>query len=63
MSPRHWKTRIEDIESIHNIQGYVKGMSFKEFAQDAKTVRAVAYEIVTLGEAARHIPPELQGGA
>jgi uncharacterized protein with HEPN domain len=35
-------------------------MSLEEFSDDPRTVRAVAYEFTTMGEAARAIPPEVQ---
>ncbi|MGQ9630208.1 MAG: HepT-like ribonuclease domain-containing protein [bacterium] len=59
MSPRDWRVRLEDIlEAIHNLQTYIQGMAFEEFAADTKTVRASAYEIGIIGEATRHIPDE-----
>lgn len=55
MSPRAWKERIEDILSCaRNIRDYTEGMSFDAFLDDPKTIRAVAYEFTTIGEAARH---------
>jgi len=61
MSPRDWRLRIEDIlESINNIQNYIKDMSFEEFVEDTKTIRASAYEISIIGESAGRIPVELQ---
>jgi len=61
MSPREWRLRIEDIlESINNIQNYIKDMSFEEFVEDTKTIRASAYEISIIGESAGSIPVELQ---
>jgi uncharacterized protein with HEPN domain len=35
-------------------------MLFEAFLDDPKTIRAVAYEFTTLGEAARAIPLEIQ---
>ena len=35
-------------------------MSFDDFLEDPKTIRAVAYEFTTIGEAARVIPAEIQ---
>jgi uncharacterized protein with HEPN domain len=35
-------------------------MSFDSFSSDPKTIRAVAFELTTMGEAARAIPPEVQ---
>ena len=60
MSPRYWQNLIEDILSCaRNIQDYTEGMSFESFLEDPKTIRAVAYEFTTIGEAARVIPPEI----
>ncbi len=61
MSPRSWQDRVEDILSCaQNIRDYTEGMSFDAFLDDPKTVRAVAFEFTTIGEAARAIPPEIQ---
>lgn len=57
MSPRDWQVRLEDIlDAIHNLQTYVQDMTFDEFAADTKSVRAAAYEISIIGEAAARIP-------
>ena len=59
MSRENWKDRVEDmLEAISNLQEYVRGMTFQAFSADKKTVRAAAYEIGIIGEAARHVPPE-----
>ncbi|NJC94773.1 MAG: DUF86 domain-containing protein [Anaerolineae bacterium] len=61
MSPRSWKNRIEDILTCaQNIRDYTDGMSFESFLDDPKTIRAVAYEFTTIGEAARVVPAEIQ---
>ena len=61
MSPRAWQERIEDILSCaRNIRDFTAGMSFDAFLDDPKTIRAVAYEFTTIGEAARAIPLEIQ---
>ena len=61
MSPRTWQERLEDILTCaRNIQDFASGMSLEEFSDDPRTVRAVAYEFTTMGEAARAIPPEVQ---
>ena len=63
MSPRHWSQRIGDIlVCIHNILGFTQGMSFESFEENPMAVRAVAFEFVTMGEAARAIPPAIQQG-
>ena len=61
MSSRPWLTRLQDIlQSIESIGEYTSGMTGAEFLADKKTVRAVAYEFVIIGEAARTIPAEVQ---
>jgi uncharacterized protein with HEPN domain len=61
MSPRDWRLRLEDIlEAIHNTQAYVRGMAYPDFAVDLKTIRAAAYEIGIIGEAASRIPSEVR---
>jgi uncharacterized protein with HEPN domain len=61
VSREAWKDRIEDIlEAISNLQEYVRGMTFQEFSADKRTLQAAAYEIGIIGEAARHVPPEVR---
>ena len=61
MSPRTWQERVEDIlTSACNIESFTAGMSFDVFLDDPKTIRAVAFEFTTMGEAARAIPEEIQ---
>lgn len=61
MSPRSWQDRVEDILSCaRNIRDYTEGMSFDAFLDDSKTIRAVAFEFTTMGEAARVIPLDIQ---
>ena len=61
MSPRHWSQRIRDIlYCINNILAFTKGMSLEAFEENQMAVRAVAFEFVTMGEAARAIPEAIQ---
>ena len=61
MSPRHWQVRIKDILACaQNIQDFISGMSMDDFMADPRTIRAVAFEFVTMGEAARTIPGEIK---
>lgn len=61
MLPREWKLRIEDIlEAIAKIQHYVHDMTFEAFRSDNKTMDAVARNFEILGEAARHVPTDVQ---
>lgn len=59
MSPRKWPRRIEDIlDAIEEIQSFVRGMSYEQFQSDPKTLKAVAADLIVIGEAAGHIPSE-----
>ncbi len=61
MSPRSWLDRIEDILSCaKNIQDFSAGMTLDEFIDDPRTIRAVAFEFTTIGEAARVVSLEIQ---
>lgn len=61
MSSRDWKLRVEDIlEAIARIERYVEGMTIDDFSDDEKTIDAVIRNISVIGEAARHIPPEVR---
>ena len=61
MSPRTWIERIKDILACaENIELFTQGMSLESFSEDPKTIRAVAFELTTIGESARALPPEVQ---
>ena len=61
MPPRDWSLRIEDmIAAIERIQTYTQGMTYEGFSADTKTVDAVVRNFEVLGEAARHVPIEIQ---
>lgn len=61
MSPRSWQERVQDILTCaRNIQSFTEGMSYDAFLDDPRTIRAVAFEFTTIGEAARVIPEEIQ---
>ena len=60
MSPRSWRERIEDIlDAIAEIQAFTQSMSFEQFQNDPKTIKAVALDFVVIGEAAGHIPEDV----
>lgn len=53
MPPREWRIRIEDmIQAAERALGYVQGITYEQFAADRRTVDAVSYAIVVIGEAA-----------
>lgn len=62
MSPeRNWKMRVEDIlGSIEKINAYTIGMDFEQFRTSDKTADAVIRNLEIIGEAAGHIPIEIQ---
>jgi uncharacterized protein with HEPN domain len=62
MSSRKWVFRIQHIlEAIERIQQYTEGMNESEFAGEQKTKDAVLRNFQVIGEAARHVPKEIQG--
>jgi uncharacterized protein with HEPN domain len=51
--PREWRVRLADmIAAAERALGYVQGLTFEQFAADPRTVDAVSYAIVVIGEAA-----------
>ncbi|PKO08935.1 MAG: hypothetical protein CVU40_13130 [Chloroflexi bacterium HGW-Chloroflexi-2] len=61
MSPRNWQLRIKDmILCCENIQNFTSSSNFDEFLNDPKTIRAVAFELSTLGEAVRALPEDIK---
>jgi uncharacterized protein with HEPN domain len=58
---RNWKIRVDDILTcIEKINAYTAGMDFEQFREDDKTVDAVIRNFEIIGEAAGHIPLEIQ---
>jgi uncharacterized protein with HEPN domain len=54
--PREWRVRLVDmIEAAERALGYVQGLTFEQFAADPRTVDAVSYAIVVVGEAAKAV--------
>lgn len=61
MSRRSWRERIWDIlDAIAEIRTFTHGMAYDTFRQDPKTIRAVELDFIIIGEAAQHIPEEIQ---
>lgn len=53
--------RIRDIlEAVAEIRGFVAGMDLSEFSADAKTFKAVLADFAIIGEAAGHLPAEVE---
>lgn len=52
---------INDIKkAISKIESFARGMVFDEFIKDVKTIDAIIRNIEIIGEAARHISPEVR---
>lgn len=61
MSSRKWQQRIEDIiAAIREIQQFTQGIEFDEFEGNPLLMKAVLYNFIIIGEAARYIPSEVQ---
>jgi uncharacterized protein len=61
MAERDWKMRIEDIlEAIESIDQYTAGMDLGAFVADRRTSDAVIWNFAMIGEAERHVPPEIE---
>jgi uncharacterized protein with HEPN domain len=59
--PRKWKFRIRHIlDAIAENSSYVSGMTFDTFCADSRTLKAVVWNLVIIGEAARLIPPDIE---
>jgi uncharacterized protein with HEPN domain len=58
---RRWKLRIRHILTAiaQNLQ-YTAGMTFEDFGSDEKTLKAVAWNLTMIGEAARLVPSEVE---
>jgi uncharacterized protein with HEPN domain len=48
------------LEAAERVTSYTAGMDFEEFAANRMAVSAVMYEIQTIGEAARHVPSDIE---
>ena len=54
---RDFQVYLEDIiDAIKSIEEYTRGLTYKAFAKDKKTVDAVIRNFEIIGEAAKHIP-------
>ncbi len=61
MSHRNWKFRLEDIiASLDLISEYVTGVDYSTWITDRKTIDAVIRNLEIIGEAASHIPDDIQ---
>ncbi len=61
MAPRDWKLRVEDVlDAIARIQRYTAGMTGDEFLSSEMVQDAVIHNFTVIGEAARHVPAEVE---
>jgi uncharacterized protein with HEPN domain len=61
MSSRTWQKRIQDIlQSISGIQQRTAGKSLQEIQHDETLTKAILYDFMVIGEAARNISAEIQ---
>jgi len=57
--PRSESQRLQDMrDACERIAGFFAGMDVEAFRADQRTIRAVLYDLVVLGEAAKGISPE-----
>jgi uncharacterized protein with HEPN domain len=61
MRGRDYRDYLQDIlDSIDDIENFVRGMGFEEFKRDRKTINAVVRSIEVIGEASKRIPRSLK---
>jgi uncharacterized protein with HEPN domain len=52
---------VQDIlDSIRDIESFIKGMTFEEFKKDRKTINAVVRSIEVIGEASKKLPAAIK---
>jgi uncharacterized protein with HEPN domain len=58
---RDYRLYLDDMrESCEKILRYTRGLTFEQFLHDEKTFDAVVRNLEIIGEAAKHIPPEVR---
>jgi uncharacterized protein with HEPN domain len=58
---RDWRLRVQDIiECAEAVEEYTTGLDFESFAGRRMVVDAVTRNLEIMGEAARHVPAEIQ---
>lgn len=61
MPSRDWQNRVKDVlAAIAEIREFTNGITFEEFQDQRKTIRAVLYNLAIIGEAVRSIPPDIE---
>jgi uncharacterized protein with HEPN domain len=60
-APRKWKFRLRHMqEAAAKVLRYTAALDAVTFAADERTVEAVVWNLTVLGEAARHIPDDVE---
>jgi len=58
---RDYRLYLDDMrESCEKVLRYVRGLTFDQFMHDEKTFDAVVRNLEIIGEAAKHIPPDIR---
>ena len=58
---RDYRLYLDDIrESCEKVLRYTHSLSFDQFMRDEKTFDAVVRNLAVIGEAVKHIPPEMR---
>jgi uncharacterized protein with HEPN domain len=61
---RDWRLRVTDVlAAVERIGRYTVGLDRAAFERDERTVEAVCFALVVIGEAASHVPDEVQATA
>ena len=61
MIKRVYTDYVQDIlDSINDIENFIKGMNFNDFKNDRKTINAVIRSIEVIGEASKKIPKSIR---
>ena len=64
MPRRDWRLRVSDIlQAVERIESFTRGLTLEMFMRDERTIAAVSYELVVIGEAAKHVPAEAEAVA
>lgn len=61
MKRRDFRDYLQDIiDSINDLQFFIKSMGFESFIKDRKTINAVIRSIEVIGEATKRIPKSIR---
>jgi len=61
MKRRDYRDYIKDVlDSVNDIESFIRDMSFEDFKRDRKTINAVVRSIEVIGEATKKIPKTLK---